>query len=91
VGVEIWMMTFVFKHLAKTPASVFLYSWFIYKICMGLVTGVSAFLVSSFTLTLFSLFTLVMLVRINRVVTDLRHTPSPAKWSATEAGAAAIS
>jgi hypothetical protein len=69
---EIWMMTFVFKHVAKTPESVFFYSWFIYKVCLGLITGISTFLISSFTLTLLGTFLIVLFMRLNRVLHDFR-------------------
>jgi hypothetical protein len=66
VCTQIWMMTFTFSNLRKTPISIYLYSWLIYKVCMGLVTGMSAFILSSFTILLVFLFLLVMFGKMSR-------------------------
>ncbi|MFK8030844.1 MAG: hypothetical protein AB8G18_11475 [Gammaproteobacteria bacterium] len=68
VSGQIWMMTYVFSRLRKTPLAIYAYSWLIYKICMGLITGLSAFVVSSFSVALFVLFLYVLFVEVGREV-----------------------
>jgi len=72
VGLEIWLLTFLFKSLGKTPLTIYLYSWFIYKICMGLITGLSSFVFSSFTIALIGLGALVALSRFLTIWSTFR-------------------
>ena len=77
------MLTYLFRWLKKTPLTVYFYSWFIYKVCMGLITGMSAFVLSSFSLALLAAFLAVMFARLARAWLDisvsgpLTNSPAP--------------
>ena len=70
VALQISIMTYLFRGLKKTPLTIYLYSWFIYKICMGLITGISAFILSSFTVILFATFLMTIFGQLGRVCLD---------------------
>lgn len=63
VACEFWMLSFSFRYFKKTPITIFLYSWFLYKFTIGLITGISAFLLTSTTVLLFFVFIMVLLSR----------------------------
>ncbi|MEL7538061.1 MAG: hypothetical protein AAFZ58_06915 [Pseudomonadota bacterium] len=74
----IWMLTFVFKDVQKTPLTIYAYSWFLYKIGMGLITGFSAFVASSLTIAVVGLFLLtVARAMAQPVLADLSKRSGP--------------
>jgi hypothetical protein len=52
VAFEAWLLIACFGRLPKTPFTVLLFSWFMYKLTIGIADGFSAFLLSSFTVGL---------------------------------------
>jgi hypothetical protein len=63
VAFELLLLAFCFRLLPKTPLVTIFYSWFLYKATIGLVGGVSLFLVSGFTIALAGLMC-VVIVRV---------------------------
>ncbi len=44
VVAQMWLISKCFESLRKTPLTVCLYAWFLFKIMLGIISGVSAFL-----------------------------------------------
>jgi len=74
VGFEIYLLTWVFSHWPRNIWTMFLYSWFTYKIGIGIMTGFSAFIFSSLAYLLAAFFLLTLMLILDRRTTD----PKPA-------------
>lgn len=52
VAIQIWFLAYLFLHLRKNIFTVYLYAFMLFKFCMGMISGVSAFMLSGFTFVL---------------------------------------
>jgi len=66
VGIQIYLLTLVFSSWPRTVWSMFLYSWFVYKIGIGITTGFSAFLFSSSAYLLLILVVITLMTYAHR-------------------------
>jgi len=66
VGLQIYLVTLIFRAWPRTVWSMFLYSWFVYKIGIGMITGFSAFLFGSAAYVLFFLLIVTLLTDAHR-------------------------
>jgi hypothetical protein len=57
---ELWLLSMAFLHFRKTVVSSYIYAFMIFKFCMGLVSGISAFVLSGFTIILFIIISYAM-------------------------------
>jgi hypothetical protein len=46
VMLQLWAMVWCFRSLPKSPLTVFLFAWFLFRMLMGLLSGFSAFVLS---------------------------------------------
>jgi hypothetical protein len=53
VVVELWLLSKAYLHFRKTVVSSYIYAFMLFKFCMGLVSGISAFVLSGFTIVLY--------------------------------------
>jgi len=66
VGLQTYLLTLIFSSWPRTVWSMFLYSWFVYKIGIGITTGFSAFLFSSSAYLLVILLIITLLTYAHR-------------------------
>ena len=66
VSLQLYLVTLVFSSWPRTLWTMFLYSWFTYKMALGIITGFSAFLFSTSTYLLFVLLTITVLTNAAR-------------------------
>jgi len=55
VAFEAWLLSFLFLKIKKTIFSTFLLAFMLFKLCIGIISGISVFVLSGFTFVLFAL------------------------------------
>ena len=71
VVIELWLLSIAFFLIRKTAVSSYIYAFMLFKFCMGLISGFSAFVFSGFTILLFSIVVYAMAVQARH----WRHQP----------------
>lgn len=80
---QVWLIVRCFQSLGKTTLNMFLFSWFLFKVLMGMIVGFSAFLFSSLQAMVVLLLYWVLL---SRVLSAAGAQPRPHKSRSLAAG-----